>query len=84
MNAVERKTYIRRYGHEPSSAESEMTTEDRYLYGNVEAGVKVAARLRDAVEHLRPCEVQGLSGADDQLVLDALFSHEAYKRANAR
>jgi hypothetical protein len=55
--------------------------EDRYLYGTVEPAAKVAERLHAALEHLRACELGGVPGADDQVVLDALFSYAAFSRA---
>lgn len=64
------------------SGDAPMTVEDRYLYGNVEAASKILDRQNAALEHLRACEVEGVSGADDQVVLDALFSYEAFRRAN--
>jgi cyanate lyase len=56
--------------------------DDRYLYGSDEPASKVIERLRTALEYMRSCEVADQMGADDVVVLDALHSYDAFKRAN--
>ncbi len=60
-----------------------MASQGRYLRGSVEAPENVADRLHAAVEHLRLCELAGTPGADAQVVLDALYSFDAFKRAKS-